>query len=101
MTDKEDTRDERSGRAPFCDLKMKEHRNNPGTPPHLLRELDVVQVKETVITEELFGGRIEINAGWEGTIVADADTPTPLIEFTRYREIPILVHLEAGNLTKT
>jgi hypothetical protein len=50
--------------------------------------------------EELFGGRIEINQGWRGTIVADADTPTPLIEFTQYREIPILVHLDVGNLSK-
>ena len=80
---------------------MKEDWNNPDTAPHLLRELDVVQLKGTVVTKELFGGRIEINRDWRGTIVGDADTPTPLIEFTRYREIPILVHLEAGNLTKT
>jgi hypothetical protein len=69
---------------------MKEHRNNPGTA-RLLGELDDVRVKETVVTEELFGGRLEINAGWEGTIVADADTSTPIVEFTEHREEPILV----------
>ena len=53
-----------------------------------------MRVRATVVTEELFGGRIEINAGWRGTIVADSDTPTPLIEFMQYREIPILVDLE-------
>jgi hypothetical protein len=57
-------------------------------------------VKETVLIKELFGGPIEINAGWRGTIVADADTPTPLIEFTRYREIPILARLDVSNLSK-
>jgi hypothetical protein len=77
-----------------------EHRNNPGTTLRLLRELDVGQVKETVVTEELFGGSIEINAGCEATIVEDADTPTPLIEFQEYREEPILVRLDLGNLAK-
>jgi hypothetical protein len=33
---------------------MKERQNKLGSPPQLLRELDVVQVKETVITEEHF-----------------------------------------------
>jgi hypothetical protein len=37
-----------------------------------------------VWVEELFhGGKIETKAHWEGTIVADADTLTPMAEFHR------------------
>jgi hypothetical protein len=43
-----------------------------------MNELDVVRVKNTARAEEMFhGGETEIEANWEGTIVADADTSTP------------------------
>jgi hypothetical protein len=32
--------------------------------------------------------------------VADADTSTPMVEFTRYRDRPFLVNLDAANLEK-
>jgi hypothetical protein len=64
-----------------------------------MNELDVVRVKETVMATPWFeDDPIEIQSGWEGTIVTQADTPTPCVEFTRYHEIPILVDLEVGNL---
>jgi hypothetical protein len=62
--------------------------------------LDIVKVQETVVTEQLFGGRIEIKAGSEGTVVGDADTDTPLVEFVEYSPEPILAHLEVGTLAK-
>ena len=31
---------------------------------------------------------------------ADADTSTPMVEFTRYRDRPFLVNLDAANLEK-
>jgi hypothetical protein len=47
-----------------------------------MNELDVVRVKETVmVTPNFENDPIEIKAGWRGTIVAQADTPTPCIEF--------------------
>jgi hypothetical protein len=65
----------------------------------IMNEHDVVRVKETVtVTPNFEDDPIEIQAGWEGTIVAHADKPTPCIEFTNYREIPILVDLDVGNL---
>jgi hypothetical protein len=63
-----------------------------------MNELDVVRVKETVIATPWFeDDPIEIQSGWEGTIVTQADTPTPCVEFTQYRKIPILVDLEVEN----
>jgi hypothetical protein len=57
-----------------------------------MNELDVVRVKNTIRTGDLFhGGEVEIEANWEGTIVADADTSTPMVEFTRYPDRPFLV----------
>jgi hypothetical protein len=64
-----------------------------------MNEHDVVRVKETVTLTPWFeDDPIEIQAGWGGTIVTQADAETPCIEFTNYREIPILVDLDAGNL---
>jgi hypothetical protein len=65
-----------------------------------MNELDVVRVKETVLVipwdkED----PIEIKAGWQGTIVAHADTDTPCIEFNEeYRGENFLVDLDAANL---
>ena len=65
----------------------------------IMNEHDVVRVKETVtVTPNFEDDPIEIQAGLCGTIVAHADKAIPLIEFTNYREIPILVDLDAGNL---
>lgn len=65
-----------------------------------MNELDVVRVKETVmVTPNFEDNPIDIKAGWEGTIVAQADTPTPCIEFNeQYRGAPFLVDLDASNL---
>jgi hypothetical protein len=64
-----------------------------------LIELSVVRVKNTVWVEEMvYGSEVEIEAGWEGTIVADADTLTPMVEFTEYSNTPFLVNLDAANL---
>jgi hypothetical protein len=42
---------------------------------------------------------IEIKAGWRGTIVAQADTPTPCVEFDEeYRGKASLVDLDVVNL---
>ena len=64
-----------------------------------MNELDVVRVKETVmatpITDDI---PVEIKAGWTGTIGACADTHAPMVEFTEYRDEPIIVNLEATNL---
>jgi hypothetical protein len=64
-----------------------------------LIELAVVRVKNSVRVEEIVHGReLEIEAGWEGTIVADADSSAPMVEFTEYSETPFLVNLDAANL---
>jgi hypothetical protein len=38
---------------------------------------------------ELEGKRVEIKAGWKGTIIAHADKPIPFVESTNYSEDPI------------
>jgi hypothetical protein len=64
-----------------------------------MNELDVVKVKSAVRVEEMIhGAEVDIKAGLEGTIVADADTLTPMVEFTEYSDNPILALLEATNL---
>lgn len=52
-----------------------------------------------MVTPNFEDDSIEIKAGWEGTIVAQADTPTPCIEFNeQYRDQPFLVDLDIANL---
>ena len=64
-----------------------------------LIELSVVRVKNTIRVEEMvYGSEVEIEAGWDGSIVSDADTSTPLVEFTEYSNTPFLVILDAANL---
>jgi hypothetical protein len=65
-----------------------------------MNELDVVRVKETVlVTPWDKDDPIEVKAGWEGTIVAQADTDTPCVEFNdEYRGENFLVDLHATNL---
>lgn len=65
-----------------------------------MNELDVVHVKETVlVTPWDKDDPIEIKAGWEGTIVAHADTNTSCVEFDEeYRGENFLVDLDAANL---
>jgi hypothetical protein len=64
-----------------------------------MNELDQVRLKITVRVEKMIHGvEVEIKAGWEGTIVADADTSTPMLEFTEYSAKPFLVKLDAANL---
>jgi hypothetical protein len=65
-----------------------------------MNELDVVRVKQTVLATPWFeDDPIEVKAGWEGTIVAHADTDTPCIEFNEeYRGENFLVDLNATNL---
>jgi len=63
-------------------------------------EHDIVTVKETILVKELFGSQIEIQYGWTGTVVADADTGTPLIEFTQYSKEPILASIPIKNLVE-
>jgi hypothetical protein len=65
-----------------------------------MNEHDVVRVKETVMAIPWFEyDPVEIQSGWQGAIVALADTPTPCIEFNeKYRGKPFLVHLDATNL---
>lgn len=65
-----------------------------------MNELDVDRVKETVIVTPNFeDDPIEIKAGWRGTIVAQADTPTPCVEFyEQYRCKPFLADLDVANL---
>jgi len=47
-----------------------------------MNELDQVRVKNTVRVEEMIhGAEVEIKAGWEGTIVAEANTSTPMVEY--------------------
>jgi hypothetical protein len=65
-----------------------------------MNELDVVRVKETVMVTPNFEDEpIEIKAGWRGTIVAQADKPTPCVEFNeKYRGRFFLMDLDAANL---
>jgi hypothetical protein len=64
-----------------------------------MNELDAVRVRQTLMatptTDYL---PVEIKVGWIGTIVECADTHAPMVEFTEYREEPIIVHVEATNL---
>ena len=64
-----------------------------------MNELDQVRVRQMVmatpITDE---SPVEIQAGWEGVIVECADTHAPMVEFMKYREEPIIAHIEAANL---
>jgi hypothetical protein len=64
-----------------------------------MNELDVVRVKETVLVTPWFEDNpIEIKR-WEGTIVTQADTDTPCVEFNEeYRGVNFLVDLDAANL---
>ena len=65
-----------------------------------MNEHAVVRVKKTITTTPWFEyDPIEVQSGWEGTIVALADTRTPCIAFNeKYRSKPFLVHLDATNL---
>jgi hypothetical protein len=65
-----------------------------------MNELDVVRVKETVLVTQWFEDNpIKIKAGWEGTIVTQADTDTPCVEFNEeYRGENFLVDLDVANL---
>ena len=49
-----------------------------------MNEHDVVRVKKTVVVTPNFeDDPIEIEAGWRGTIVACADTPTSCVELLK------------------
>jgi hypothetical protein len=49
-----------------------------------MNDHDVIRVKETVIATPNFeDDPIEIKAGWRGTIVAQADTPTRVLSSTK------------------
>jgi hypothetical protein len=65
-----------------------------------MNERDVVRVKETVTATPWFeDAPIEIQPGWCGTIVTQADTDTPWIESNEdYRGKPFLVDLDVANL---
>jgi hypothetical protein len=65
-----------------------------------MNELDVVRVRQTVLVAPWFeDDPMEIKAGWRGTIVAQADTDTPCVEFNEeYRGENFLVDLDATNL---
>jgi hypothetical protein len=64
-----------------------------------MNEHDVVRVKETVVVTPITDeSPVEIQAGWEGVIVECADTHAPMVEFMKYREEPIIAHIEASNL---
>jgi hypothetical protein len=66
-----------------------------------MQKIDVVRVKETVTVKPWFEDEpIEIKAGWEKTIVSLTAPEDPLagVEFTEYRDIPILADLEVTNL---
>jgi hypothetical protein len=66
-----------------------------------MQEIDVVRVKETVTVRAWFEDEpMEIKAGWEGTVVCltAPEDPVAGIEFTEYRDVPILVDLEVTNL---
>jgi hypothetical protein len=62
-------------------------------------ELDEVRVKQTVMATPITDDSpVEIQAGWEGVIVECAETRAPMVEFMKYREEPIIAHIEASNL---
>jgi hypothetical protein len=64
-----------------------------------MNEHGVVRVRKTVTVTPWFEDNpMEIQAGWEGALIAQADTDTPCIEFTHYRETPIIVDLNVENL---
>jgi hypothetical protein len=65
-----------------------------------MNEHDVIRVKEAVmVTPDFEDEPVEIKAGWEGTIIAHADKPTPCIWFNEsYRGKPFLVDLNVANL---
>jgi hypothetical protein len=64
-----------------------------------MNELDQVRVRETLTATDITDGlQVQIKAGWTGTIVECADTHAPMVEFTEYRQEPIIVHVEATNL---
>jgi hypothetical protein len=61
-----------------------------------MQEIDVARAKKTVTSSLGFEDEpIEIKAGWEGTIVSltAPEDPVAGIEFTEYRDVPILVGL--------
>jgi hypothetical protein len=64
-----------------------------------MNELDQVRVRQTVMATNITDGlQIEIRAGWEGVIVECAEIHAPMVEFMKYREEPIIAHVEAANL---
>jgi hypothetical protein len=67
-----------------------------------MNELDVVRVKNTALVKEAFRGHeVEIQAGWEGTILAIANPSNPstlMVAFERYSDKPFLVNVDAANL---
>jgi hypothetical protein len=66
-----------------------------------MQEIDVVRVIKTITAKPWFEDEpIEIKAGWEGTIVCltAPEDPVAGVEFTEYRDVPILVDLEVTNL---
>ena len=72
------------------------------TKDQVIEEHDVVTVIEIFTKYDLFGSIVTIAGGSQGTVIADADTDEPLIEFaqfgfTKYKE-PILVNVPKANL---
>jgi hypothetical protein len=66
-----------------------------------MNELAVVRIKRSKTPcgwKKLFMAEVGIETGWEGTIVANADSSAPMVEFTEYSETPFLVNLDAANL---
>ena len=64
-----------------------------------LVELSMVRVKKGTRAKEMVRGEeVEIKTGWEGTIVADADSSAPMVEFNDYGPNSVLVNLGADNL---
>jgi hypothetical protein len=64
-----------------------------------MNELDQVRVRQTVTATPITDDSpVEIQAGWEGFIVECAETHAPMVEFMKYREEPIIAHIEATNL---
>jgi hypothetical protein len=64
-----------------------------------MNELDQVRVRQMVTATSITDGlQVEIQAGWEGVIVECAETHAPMVELMKYREEPIIAHIEATNL---
>jgi hypothetical protein len=64
-----------------------------------MNELDQVRVRQTVMSTPITDDSpVEIQAGWEGVIVECAETHAPMVEFMKYREEPIIAHIETANL---